>query len=271
MNLGSLTINMMLNITQRWLGDQQFVNTLSQAGPLGLGILDHIKKAHGPLVELENKRTVSESAFRALVERSMKLDLQHDRKARAIHHHLQGLIEGTDNPQLAAEYQLLESLLFPIGLRVIQLPHIEEGGAAVALDRAVGPEQRAKLAGIQVGESTLLELFEAWLKAGHELGGVVTERAQLKASLVRERTDAGELDLKAGRSQWIHSIRGLLWALEADETLAPLAERVNATLEEATATSLRRRGFEDVEAFDELAEPSEVGEPSQAAAVVVDA
>jgi hypothetical protein len=72
------------------------------------------------------------------------LDLVHDRKARSIHHHLQGLIEGTDSPELAAEYRRLETQLFPIGLRVVQLPHIEEGGAAVALDRAIGPEQHAE-------------------------------------------------------------------------------------------------------------------------------
>jgi hypothetical protein len=132
--------------------------------------------------------------------------------------------------------------LFPIGLRVVQLPYIEEGGAAVALDRAVGLEHRAKLAAIHVGEHTLLELLEAWLNAGHQLGAAVTHRAELRAELARERVDAGTLDLEAGRGLWIQAIRGLLWALEADEALAPLAERVHAALEEAAATSLRRRG-----------------------------
>jgi hypothetical protein len=254
MNLSALSIHMMLNITERWLGDPELVGTLSQSGPLGLGILDRIKKAHGPLAELENKRVAAEVTLRKLIDRAAELDALHDRKARSVHHHLQGLIEGADEPELVSEYRALESLLFPIGLRVVQLPYIEEGGAAVALDRAVGPEHRAKLAGIHVGEHTLLELFEAWLKAGHELGTAVTDRAELRAELARERVDAGTLDLKAGRGLWIQAIRGLLWALEADEALVPLAERVHAALEEAAATSLRRRGEGDVDT-DEMSEP----------------
>lgn len=76
---------------------------------------------------------------------------------------------------------------------------------------AHAPEQRAKLAGIQVGETTLLELFDAWLNAGHD------------------------------------SIRGLLWALEADETLAPPRrskrrhERANALLKPLAAPNERAR------------------------------
>jgi hypothetical protein len=83
--------------------------------------------------------------------------------------------------------------------------------------------------------------FKAWIQAGHELGAAVSERADLKASLIRERAPEGELDLKAGRGQWIQAIRGLLWALEVESTLASVAKRVHATLEEAIATALRRR------------------------------
>lgn len=182
-----------------------------------------------------------------LIDRAAELDAVHDRKARSVYYHLQALIEGADEPELVSEYRALEALLFPIGLRVVSLPYIEEGGAAVALDRAVGPGHRAKLSAIHVGENTLLELFEAWLKAGHELGAAVTDRAELRAELARERVDAGSLDLKAGRGTWIQAIRGLLWALEADEALASLADRVHAALEEASATSLRRRGVESDE------------------------
>jgi hypothetical protein len=241
MNLNALTIDMMLNITERWLGDADFVDAIEQTGPLGIAIVAQLEKAHTPLAELDNKRVAAEATLRELVDRASTLDVLHDRKARSVYHHLQGFIEGADDPKLVAEYRAMEALLFPIGLRVVQLPYIEEGGAAVALDRAVGPDQRAKFASIKVGEQTMASLFKAWIQAGHEVGAAVSERADLKASLIRERAPDGELDLKAGRGQWIQAIRGLLWALEVESTLASVAKRVHATLEEAIATALRRR------------------------------
>jgi hypothetical protein len=249
MNLNALSIHMMLNITETWFADPELINMIKQAGPLGLGVLAQLEKAHGPLAELDNKRFAAEASLRGMIEHASNLDALHDRKARAVHHHIQGLIEGTDDPKLAAEYRALESLLFPTGLRVVQLPYIEEGGAAVALERAVDAKTRASLAAVVVGEQNLLQLFEAWMQAGHQLGEAVTDRAELKASLVRARSAAGELDVKAGRGLWIQAVRGLLWVLEVDASLAPVAERVIAALEEASTMALRRRvGDEDANA-----------------------
>jgi hypothetical protein len=72
MNLSALSIHMMLNITERWLADPVLVGTLGQFGPLGLGILDRIKKAHGPLAELENKRVAAEATLRTLIDLAMR-------------------------------------------------------------------------------------------------------------------------------------------------------------------------------------------------------
>jgi hypothetical protein len=241
MNLHALTIHMMINITETWFSDPELVQTIEKAGPLGIGVIAQLEKAHGPLAELENKRAAAEASLRDMIEHASDLDAVHDRKARSVYFHLQGLIEGTDDPGLAAGYRAFEALLFPTGLRVVQLPYIEEGGAAVALERAVGVETRAKLAKIGVGEQNLLQLFEAWMKAGHALGEAVTDRAELKASLMRARSAAGELDVKAGRGLWIQAVRGLLWVLEVDASLAGVGERILAALEEASTTALRRR------------------------------
>lgn len=241
MNLNVLSTHMMLNISARWLDQSSVVDTLKAAGPLGEGLLAQLEKAHGPLTELENRRVAAEASLRTLMDRATALDGIHDRKARAVYHHLRGLIEGSDDPERAREYRDLEVLLFSRGLRVTQLPYIEEGGAAVALDRAVGPQSRALLSAIPVGDQNLLSLFEAWIKAGHQLGELVSARAKLQLEIIRERTGAGSLDIKAGRSRWMQAVRGLLWAIEADEDFADLADPIHAPLEHAALGAMRRR------------------------------
>jgi hypothetical protein len=252
MNLNALTNHMMLNVSARWLESADFVDTLKSAGPLGLGVLGQLEKAHAPLAELENRRFAAESSLRSLMDRAAALDSTHDRKARALNYHLHALIEGSDDPKRAADYREIEALLFPRGLRVIQLPYIEEGGAAVALDRAVDAEARARLAAIGVGDQTLLTLFEAWMKAGHQLGEVVSARAQLQIEIIRERGGAGVLDIKACRARWMQAVRGLVWAVEADEGIAVLADRVLAPLELAARGAVERRaGDEDGDGLDD--------------------
>jgi hypothetical protein len=205
------------------------------------------------LTELENRRFAAASSLRSLMDRATALDGTHDRKARALHLHLQGLSEGTDDPERARAYREIETLLFPRGLRVIQLPYIEEGGAAVALDRAVEAEARARLAAITVGDQTLLTLFEAWMKAGHQLGEIVSARAQMQIEVIRERGSAGALDIKACRARWMRAVRGLVWAIEADEEIAVLADRVLAPLEQAARSAVERRsGDEDGDGIDDV-------------------
>jgi hypothetical protein len=167
-------------------------------------------------------------------------------------------IESADDEKELAQYRALQSLLFPDGLRVVRLPYIEEGGAAVALDQAVGPEQRAHLEAITVGPRTLEDIFVAWMAAGHELGEMVRQRAELKASLGRAGSAVEGIDIRAGRQQWLQAVRGLLWAIEAKPALHSLAEPVEASLNEGIAISLRRREVgSDVELGDQ-------GDPTQA-------
>ena len=241
-NIHVLSINMMLNTTGHWLDDDKFCSVLEQAGPLGVGMLDQLTKSHKPLVEIESKRSIAHTTLKMLIEMASDLDFLHDRKARAVHYHLSGLIEGSDEPAKVNEYQELQGRLFPKGLRVVNLPYIEEGGAAVALEQAVSPELRAKLAAIPVGDKTLDDLFGAWIAAGHKLGEAVQKRAKLKASLQGEGSAVEDIDIKAGRTQWIKAVRGLLWGIDIHPGFRALEERVNATLDEAISVGLRARG-----------------------------
>jgi hypothetical protein len=97
------------------------------------------------------------------------------------------------------------------------------------------------MAQIKVGDQTLDDLFSAWIKAGHELGKVVEQRAKLKASLRRDGSAVGEIDLRAGYNKWIKAVRGLLMVIDMSEDLDALGERVNATLDEAITAKLRAR------------------------------
>ncbi|WP_146662882.1 hypothetical protein [Enhygromyxa salina] len=232
----------MLNTTEAWLGDEAgFRKPLADSGPLGVGILKEIENAHEPLAQIESKRGLATATLRTLIDAARELDATHDRKARAVHFLLRGLSEGSDDAAKAAEYRELEGLLFPRGLSVVNLPHIEEGGAAVALERTVSPATRAKMAQIKVGDQTLDDLFAAWITAGHELGKVVEQRAKLKASLSRDGSAVSEIDLRAGHAKWVKAVRGLLMVIDMSPELDTLGERVHGALDEAIAAKLRAR------------------------------
>ncbi|KIG16985.1 hypothetical protein DB30_03582 [Enhygromyxa salina] len=234
----------MLNLTGQWLNDEEFINALGVSN-LGTAMLEELKKGHEPLAELKNKRAKAHAKLRNLIDAAGELDILHDRKARSVYYHLHALGEGANDDAKADEYRELQGVLFPDGLNVVKLPFLEEGGAALALERTVSPDMRAKLAAIVVGEHTLDDLFGAWIAAGVALGKVVDQRAELKASLTRTGSAVGEIDLRGGRSRWVKAVNGLLWAIEMDEKLGPLAERVRAALDEAIAAKLRARDSGD--------------------------
>lgn len=264
MNITLLTVKMMLNISARWLESEAFIAQLLAAGPIGQGIHDELEGRHESLAKLSHERNVAHERVRALIDLCTRLDGTHDCKGRGLYNLLGGLIDASDDEDEVARYRELQALLFPQGLRVLRLPYIEEGGAAVELDRAVGPEIRKQLGAVTVGSQTLEQVFEAWMQAGHELGEAVRQRAELQASLRRQGSVAETIDLRAGRRDWQQAVRGLLWAIDARPELHALREPVMAALEAGVETALRRRsaggGGED-----ELDEPGEVEDQGEAA------
>lgn len=266
MKLHHLSSHMMLNLTGRWLDDEVFVASLKSAGPLGLGILDQLQQAHEPLAELQTRRAQALASVDELTALISRLDARHDRKARSLHQHLDALAEGSDDAEEIEGFEQLQRRLFPTGLRVVKLPYVEEGGAAVALERSVDEELRAQLKATPVGGQTLADLLAAWLEAGHALGDAVRRRAELRASLTKDGSAVEEIDVRAGRKQWIQAVNGLLWAMEADAEIAVLDEPVRAALAQAIEVALRRKTNTGVEALDEVDEVDELDRPSQSAA-----
>jgi hypothetical protein len=247
MNINSLSTPMMLNLTGRWLADEQFRSSLESVGPIGAGILAELDSAHGPLAELESNRSHQRGELRELTDLAAELDLRHDSKARGLSYVLRGLIEIADDDATVIQCRKLLDLLFPAGLTVTRLPYIEQGGSAVALERTVKPEVRAQLAAITVGGQTLEQVFDAWMSAAHELARTVKRRAELVAQTRPSGSDGEALDGKAGRSQWIRAVRGLLWVLESKPELRLVHEAVIAVLQRSLATARRRLAAPDEE------------------------
>jgi hypothetical protein len=245
----------MLNLTERWLEDKHFVDLLISSGPLGQGIHAELEQGHGTLAKLSRQRSKAHERVRALIKLAAKLDDTHDRKARGLFRLLEGLIDVSDDPKAVARYRALLGRLFPDGLRVVRLPYIEEGGAAVELDRSTGADLREQLAAVSVGPHNLLEIFESWVEAGHALGKVVRQRAELEAALSRKGSESQSVDLRSGRKVWTQAVRGLLWALEIKPALKALVEPVNASILNAVETAERRRsGVVEVAEGDDEAE-----------------
>ena len=257
-NLHLLLSNTMLNISERWLTDEGFCEALESAGPLGVGIHQALVKAHDPLAELHRARNQASSALRTLIDLASQLDARHDSKARGLNSILRGLADSADSPAEAARFRELEALLFPEGLSVTRLPYIQEGGAAVALERMLSAELRAELAEVPVGSRTLEQLLADWLEAGHQLGEVMQQRAELKAVLANEG-DGGQLSIRAARTGWLKAVRALLWAIDLQPELHGLRDRVEGVLQAGIAGELGR-GVDAGELGGDELEDAELGD-----------
>ncbi len=244
MDLKSMSVNIMLNLTGAWLEqtpENKFLLTINEAGPVGAACLYKMSNAHTRLLDVDIRRRAAEAELAALIEELGDLDQTHDRKCRSAYKHLGGLIDGADTPEEVEEYQAIQTELFPIGMRVVSLPYIEEGGAAIALEKRISEATWAKLKEITVGKHTLADLVSAWIDAGKRLGKAAQRRAELEAALGRKGSMNAEINLHGARLEWIQAIRSLLVEIESEPKMAPLAEGVFAAVEQGIAISQRRR------------------------------
>ena len=237
-NLTALSNHSMLNVTRTWLDDSTFVGQLQASGGLGVAIHKHLGEAHQGMAEIEHNRSEAQARLRGLVVQSGLLDKRHDASGRGLNLVLRGLAELADSEERATYFRELEARLFPTGLAVLRLPYVEEGGAAVALEESISPTLRAELADIPVGKHTLETILDRWLTAGRELGVTVHERAKLRASLRKQGSAVSEVDITARRRRWFKAVRGLLWAIDMEASLAEMEESVVAVLEDAIRSEL---------------------------------
>lgn len=241
MRLASLTNNMMINTTEDWISNTEIRDQLNAIGPLGAGLLAEVEQAHTQLVEQSRRRSQMRARLLTLIQLCQQLDELHDDKARALFFALDGLLFAQEDPDQRLRLSELKARLFPIGLRVVRLPYVEEGGAARQLEEDIGPDLRAQLAALPLGQQTLEQIYDEWTQAGRKLGRAANQRARAEASMRTKGSAAESIDLRQGRNRWMQAVRGLLWALETKKQLQPLAEPIESALRNAISIADRRR------------------------------
>ena len=264
MNLNILPINVMLAQSKKWLNEPAMRDPVTRHA-LGQAVLAEVRKAHERLSLQAERRRQLEVMLANLTERIGAADLRHDRKARAIHAALQGLIEGTDDPVLRQLYMILLQLLFPEGLAIVNRSYDYQAGAVEALERRMTPDKLAELESIPVGRETLADWYRAWIAAGNELGNLMTEREYVYKSTGRGGSGMVDVDLRAARLQWVNTIQTYLSTLDLMDLGQNDRERLLSPLEAAVAHALRNRepglpGDEPAAPGDEPATPGD--EPS---------
>jgi hypothetical protein len=240
MNLNILPINVMLAQSKRWLNDPAMRDPVARHA-LGQAVLVEVRKAHDRLSMQAERRRQLEVMLASLTERIAAADLRHDRKARAIHAALQGLIEGTDDPVLRQLYLILLQLLFPEGLAIVNRSFGYETGAVEALERRMTAERLADLESIPVGRETLADWYRAWIEAGNDLGKLVSEREVVYTRTGRGGSGVVDVDLRAARLQWVNTIQTYLSTLDLMELGQSDREALLSPLEAEVAHALRDR------------------------------
>lgn len=261
MRLASLTNNMMINTTEDWISTPEIRDQLNALGPLGAGLLAEVEQANTLLVEQSMRRRQMRARLLTLVRLCQQLDEVHDDKARALFFGLDGLIYAQSDPARRLSLSELKARLFPIGLQVVRLPYVEEGGAARQLEEDIGADLRAQLAALPFGEQTLEQVYDDWIMAGRKLGRAANQRARAEASMRTRGSAVEQVDLRHGRNRWMQAVRGLLWALETKQELQPLVEPIESALRNAIAIADRRRLARRTAADPGEALAPEAGEP----------
>jgi hypothetical protein len=248
-NLNILSTNVMLAQSKQWLTGEAVRAPLDRHA-LGQAVLAELRKAHDRLVLQAERRRQYEAALARLTRMITAADLRHDRKARALHAALQGLIEAEDDAGVRELYLSVQTLLFPEGLAIVNRSFSYQAGAIEALEKRVTPEILSQLASLMLGTRTLASLYLDWVAAGNDLGGLVAERERLL-----DRTGRGsaaeDVDMRAARLQWINTVHAFLSALALMDLAQEERAAVLSPLEAEVAAAVRSRGGETEEPGDE--------------------
>jgi hypothetical protein len=253
MNLSILPINVMLAQSKQWLTDAMIRDSIERHA-LGAAVLVAVQKAHDRLALQVERRRQHEAMLARLTERIAAADQRHDRKARALHAALRGLIEGTDDAELQSLYRALEELLFPEGLAIVNRSFSYQAGAIEALERRVTPEIHAQLEAIPLGPLSLASLYRDWVAAGSEVGKLVAERDRLLERTARGGSAAEEVDVRAARLQWVNTVQTFVRTLDLMDLGQEDRAATLSPLEAAVAQALRNRDSEPPEPGEQPAE-----------------
>ncbi|HWN71279.1 MAG TPA: hypothetical protein VNM90_26760 [Haliangium sp.] len=239
MNLNILSTNVMLAQSKQWLTGGPVRAPLNRYA-LGQAVLAELGKSHDRLSMQAERRRQYEAALARLTRLISATDLRHDRKARALHAALQGLIDAEDDADVRELYLAVQALLFPEGLAIVNRTFAYQAGAIEALEKRMTPEVLSQLASLTLGTRSLASVYLEWVAAGNELGSLVAERERLL-----DRTGRGsaaeDVDMRAARLQWISTVHAFLSVLELMDLAQEERAAVLSPLEAAIASAVRSR------------------------------
>lgn len=233
-----LSLEVMIALCQFWLSNSK-ATTILASHELGVAIRKQIARAYQALRAINLRRSDAKKELRRLTRLTTVLGKRHKDKARALNSLLHGIRLGTENPDLAQLCQELLELCFPDNLRFINWSYVEQGGYTDAMVEKLTPALRARMAAVVVGDQTLLDVCDAWLNAGQELGQNALDRAQLEASLASNSPSPNAVNIKQVRVLWGRAVRVLQETADLMELSEADREALFAPLHHSLAQARR--------------------------------
>lgn len=238
MNLRRLTLAEMLGLSGRWIDAADPAHKAIAAVPETAALLPRLKGAHGGLLKTQR---VADPRLREIERDIGALDATHDDLARGVDAALQALSYLSDGSETRLSWEHLRALLLPDGLHVVNLPPAAAAGSGLAVAerlKGLSTEDQQRLARQKIGERSLRDVIDAWLKVAAALGHKDKER-------VAQGTGPSAGDILAVRSEWVRVVTGLVGMAEMAGAPAPLVQHVLAPLQDAAGRASRRGGDKD--------------------------
>lgn len=241
MALKDLSTQVMLDVTRVWLQDPIGRERLERDASL-VGIIGRLEHTERSLQTTQSHHLGAAQTLREQTLEMGRLDQLHDRKVRGLYHTLTGLAELTD--ELAEAHRLLDlrNALFPLGMSVTMLGYQAQAEEAEHARERLEERQRAELGAIFIGDASLEAAVEAWLATARALGELHTAREALR----QDHVGVERRDVLRARNQWIGTVRMLISAIDASESLStPERQHLLEPLRLAEERAARRRSFSD--------------------------
>lgn len=212
MNLKSLSNAEMIHLSADMVTPRREAHAALMASPATAGLVPLVAEAHEALAAIEGRagNGAREAELRALSERCVELDREHDAYVRRIFGVCEALAEAASSPEQAEAYVAAGKAVFPAGFAAAQASYKDEAGQATLVDKRLTDAHRATLSAISTPDGTLADDLARWKKVAKELGRTENERTRLAASPAETKgTDA-----VAARNAWIAAVSALTQVFE---------------------------------------------------------
>ncbi len=242
MALKDLSVEAMLTVSERILNPPANRPQTDNKDELYSGLLV-LRRAHDHLLKVNHRDGEVQEQIVQLTKNLTELDVTHDRCSRSIHRTLSAVIDITDDPQKAAEYQRVMDTLHPSGLSVNVISYAEQAGNTLRITERVTPEIRQILATITLIGVSLETVLDRWLAAGKKLGSLQAERDTLNTDQDPNRITAATI--VDARNQWIRATNSFIAALESTDfsptEKTTILAHLHATETQATTRRLNQK------------------------------